>query len=61
MDADFVNLYLEKLNAYINDLTSKNIIAETRLAHQAKTIDSLNVQVQDITKQLEKLKKKPSV
>lgn len=58
MDADFINLYLEKLNAHINDLTSKNIITETRLTHQSKTVESLTSQVEDLTKQLERAKKK---
>ena len=58
MDSDFVNTYIEKLNAALHDLTSKNVVLETRLAHTDKVNKDLVAQVESLTSQLERAKKK---
>jgi hypothetical protein len=47
MEAEFVNEYINRLVANIHDLTSKNILLETRLAIAEKLVASLQVEQQE--------------
>lgn len=56
MEADFVNEYINRLLANLHDLTSKNVMLETRLAMSEKVI--ANLQAENIElKKPEKQKK----
>ena len=48
MEADFVNVFIEKQREVINDLTSKNVMAEARLAFAEQKL----LQVQDVFEEL---------
>jgi hypothetical protein len=45
MDADFVNAYIERLNATVHDLQSKNIILETRVLFAEKRAGELQTEL----------------
>lgn len=47
MEAEFVNEYINRLLANLHDLTSKNIMLETRLAMADKTVASLQAKIID--------------
>lgn len=47
MEAEFVNEYINRLVANVHDLTSKNILLETRLAMAEKLIASLQIEQQE--------------
>ena len=47
MEAEFVNEYINRLVANVHDLTSKNILLETRLAIAEKLVASLQVEQQE--------------
>lgn len=47
MEAEFVNEYISRLVATVHDLTSKNILLETRLAMAEKLVASLQVQLEE--------------
>lgn len=47
MEAEFVNEYINRLIANVHDLTSKNILLETRLAIAEKLVASLQVEQQE--------------
>ena len=47
MEAEFVNEYINRLVANVHDLTSKNILLETRLAMAEKLVASLQVEQQE--------------
>lgn len=53
MEADFVNAYIERLLSNVHDLTSKNILLETRVQFAEKKTAELQAE-------LESLKKKPT-
>ena len=57
MEAEFVNEYINRLLANLHDLTSKNIMLETRLAMADKTIGSLQAKIVDLEKLGNKNKK----
>lgn len=57
MEAEFVNEYISRLLANLHDLTSKNIMLETRLAMADKTVASLQSKIVDIEKLGNKNKK----
>lgn len=48
MEADFVNVFIEKQREVISDLTSKNVMAEARLAFAEQKL----LQVQDVIDEL---------
>lgn len=48
MEADFVNVFIEKQREVISDLTSKNVMAEARLAFAEQKL----LQVQDVFEEL---------
>jgi hypothetical protein len=50
MEAEFVNEYINRLLANLHDLTSKNIMLETRLAMADKTVASLQAKITDLEK-----------
>ncbi len=45
MEAEFVNEYISRLLANLHDLTSKNIMLETRLVMADKTVASLQAKI----------------
>jgi hypothetical protein len=51
MEAEFVNEYINRLLANLHDLTSKNVMLETRLVMAEKVVANLQAE-------LEKLKNK---
>ena len=51
MEAEFVNEYINRLLANLHDLTSKNVMLETKLAMAEKVVANLQAE-------LEKLKNK---
>ena len=57
MEAEFVNEYINRLLANLHDLTSKNIILETRLAMADKTMAGLQAKIIDLEKLGNKNKK----
>jgi uncharacterized coiled-coil protein SlyX len=57
MEAEFVNEYINRLLANLHDLTSKNIMLETRLAMADKTVVSLQAKIVDLEKLGNKNKK----
>jgi uncharacterized coiled-coil protein SlyX len=57
MEAEFVNEYINRLLANLHDLTSKNIMLETRLAMADKTVGSLQAKIVDLEKLGNKNKK----
>jgi|688.fasta_scaffold189873_2 hypothetical protein len=50
MEAEFVNEYINRLLANLHDLTSKNIMLETRLTMADKTVASLQAKITDLEK-----------
>lgn len=57
MEAEFVNVYIQKQKAWIEDLTAKQIILETRLqlaetqcAKLAEELSKLNTKIEKTTK-----------
>ena len=57
MEAEFVNEYISRLLANLHDLTSKNIILETRLVMADKTVASLEAKIANLEKLGNKNKK----
>lgn len=62
MEAEFVNEYINRLVANLHDLTSKNVMLETRLALAEKLVANLQIELQSAKSELEKQtsKKKPT-
>ena len=46
MEAEFVNAYIEQLNKKLHDLTSQNVLAETRIAHLSKQLAQVSEELQ---------------
>ena len=57
MEAEFVNEYISRLLANLHDLTSKNVMLETRLVMADKTMTSLQAKIVDLEKLGNKNKK----
>ena len=57
MEAEFVNEYINRLLANLHDLTSKNIMLETRLVMADKIVTSLQAKIGDLEKLGNKNKK----
>ena len=57
MEAEFVNEYISRLLANLHDLTSKNIMLETRLVMADKTVASLQAKIVALEKLGNKNKK----
>lgn len=58
MEAEFINEYINRLIAKLHDLTSQNVMIETRLALAEKQNANLQVELQQTKVELEKLQKK---
>ncbi len=59
METEFVNEYISRLVANLHDLTSKNVLLETRLAMAEKVIANFQVELKQTQTELEKLQAKP--
>lgn len=57
-NADFINTYIDTLNKNLHDLTSRNVVLETKLAVQDKLVSALQTELQNAKNELEKLNKK---
>lgn len=57
MEAEFVNEYISRLLANLHDLTSKNVMLETRLVMADKTMASLQAKIVALEKLGNKNKK----
>ena len=61
MEAEFVNEYINRLIANVHDLTSKNILLETRLAMAERLVASLQVEQQEAKVSKSKKTEDPTV
>ena len=61
MEAEFVNEYINRLVANVHDLTSKNILLETRLAIAEKLVASLQAEQQEAKVSKSKKAEDPTV
>lgn len=61
MEAEFVNEYIEQLNKKLHDLTSQNVLLETRVAHLSKQLAGTAAELQKLKDEQLKAdsKKKP--
>jgi peptidoglycan hydrolase CwlO-like protein len=59
METEFVNEYINRLIANLHDLTSKNVLLETRLAMADKVVANLQVELKQAQTELEQLQSKP--
>ena len=57
MEAEFVNEYINRLLANLHDLTSKNVMLETRLVMADKTMTGLQAKIVALEKLGNKNKK----
>ena len=48
MEVDFVNEYISRLVARVHDLTSQNIMLETRLALNERALAEVNIELQQL-------------
>lgn len=53
-NAEFFNLYVEKLTNTVAELTKTSILQSAQLTFYERQISSLNTQVEDLQKQLDK-------
>jgi prefoldin subunit 5 len=62
MEAEFVNDYIEQLNKKLHDLTSQNVLSETRVAHLSKQLAAVSAELQKLRDEQQKAtaKKKPT-
>lgn len=56
MNAEIVNLYIEKLINYITELTKTNLLQSAQLAYQEKVSRELEGKVQELQTALDKAK-----
>lgn len=61
MEAEFVNEYINRLVANVHDLTSKNLLLETRLAIAEKLVASLQIEQQEAKVSKSKKAEDPTV
>lgn len=61
MEAEFVNEYINRLVANVHDLTSKNILLETRLAIAEKLVASLQIEQRETKVSKSKKTEDPTV
>jgi hypothetical protein len=54
MEAEFVNEYINRLLANLHDLTSRNVMHETRVALLEKALSESQIQVEKLKKQNKK-------
>ncbi len=61
MEAEFINEYIEQLNKKLHDLTSQNVLSETRVAHLTKQLAAVSAELQRLKDEQLKAetKKKP--
>ena len=61
MEAEFVNEYIEQLNKKLHDLTSQNVLSETRVAHLTKQLAAVSAEFERLKDEQLKAesKKKP--
>ena len=57
-DADFVNAYIAKLKATIDDLMNKNIILDTRLSLAEQKIQADSLLINNLQQKVTKKEKK---
>lgn len=57
MEAEFVNVYIQKQKSWIEDLVAKNIMLETKVQLAENKAAILNDQVQQLNSKLEKFEK----
>lgn len=48
MEAEFVNEYINRLLANLHDITSKNVMLETRLAMAEKVVANLQTELEKL-------------
>lgn len=48
MEADFINLYIERMQNTIHDLSSKNILLETQLLMSEKRNSELQARIESL-------------
>lgn len=48
MEADFINLYIERMQNTIHDLSSKNILLETQLMMSEKRNSELQARIESL-------------
>lgn len=58
MEAEFVNEYISRLIANLHDSVSKNVLNEARVAVLEKSLATLQAELEQATRELERLKKK---
>ncbi len=56
MEAEFVNEYITRLNAYLHDATSKNVMHETRIALLEKALSESNIELEKLRNKTKKPK-----
>ncbi len=61
MEAEFINEYIEQLNKKLHDLTSQNVLSETRVAHLTKQLAVVSAELERLKDEQLKAesKKKP--
>lgn len=60
-NAEFFNLYVEKLTNMVAELTKTNILQSAQLTYYERQIASLNTKVDELQKSLEKALDKASI
>ena len=58
MDTEFVNAYIERMKATLDDFLSKNILIETQLIIATQRVDALTKELTEAQSKIEMLSKK---